>query len=301
MTNALPESPADLSGIQITNADHRAETASERTVRASDFAPPRQGIFSTLTDRTGQPVSNRQMQGDDLITYTGASGRPFQMSLSAAERAGLVVKTEDGSYREITDADRIEAQKVEQQNQAKDADPLANTRVDADTERSIQTFASLCQSAKINPISVASEWLAAPDRVPQSLELACRQTGVPVADAMKQFQAIGASLKSQAEKLFVEMGFHPEDLWRHEQLTTSTHQRHQAYLRHLMFGDMRYYRELAKHYAMTHGAGRGSGEAVGAGLPSNASIKRTSLGREYVEIAGLPPMSVATAKRMRLI
>lgn len=241
------------------------------------------GIFATAQNPHGG-------RARDLTPETRITVRGMQMPIRAAVAAGLIRQDGEGQYREVTpedlraDAERktAEDQKAHKENHF---EPPSG-QVDA----FLTDLDGAFREANIDPMTAAAAVLTGGGE--EQLKAVARAEGIPLETLMDNVGHVFETYKAQADDFLSSLGLDPEAVWEFEGETVDQTRAVGGYLRHLLNGDKSYYKALADAYMKS--------PRFQPKLPDGVALKTSPGGRQFVEIPGYPPMSLANARRLGL-
>lgn len=225
-------------------------------VEGTDLAPHRAGIFATLTDKTGEVVTNRDPVDTDRVTVELDSGNVTTMTLRQAKFAGYANQDEHGRWFEI---DRTNIRAIESE--------LARVKHAQRDAQSVKYSGAVETGAAALDAAMSEDGLSFTDT------LATLMGGGEVPEPVARWgNARGVDVRQQAQNymnqmrahvianVLTPMGVEPEPFYnwlRNSGVTRAQHIKAAMGL-HVLRDDSAY-RYLAQQYrAVGRGFGRGS-------------------------------------------
>ncbi len=293
--NEYPSNGAPLAVNRPGQVDLPEVTVRQRSVHsitAHELRPQRSGLFATAKDRDGLPPE--KLTEDNKITYRG-----IEMSIQAAERAGIIERTSDGEgWREVTPEERsARDQKVEQERRSQLAAEMApDTPLDyvaPGITGEINSIARACAAGGVDMDQHAAMIIGNYDQwMSHQAPRVAAALGIP-------FEKLSAAVERISEAVSVQFANEAEAFGADgyaflDWLQTQPGYRSAALRAY--HGDYRPMRELAKLFAGTAGA-----------LPENhriPNVRKTAKGHEVVDVmvnGKRIEVSVRNARQLGLI
>jgi hypothetical protein len=258
--------------------DHSTST----TIKAIDLVPQREGVLATSTDAYGSPA---QTLDDNTRVRIGS----VQMPIRVALREGLLVRDQAApeGIREATPEER-------QARAATETQQREMVRLPETDERNLDHLVRGFQAMGVDPITVMSDYLAHPDRLPEALSRWANHHKADPAEVQKAFLSIVSGFAKQAQDTITADGLEPAKVlaWAWD---NHRHLHNGAALR-AFTGSMAGWRDLANRYRDAHNLPK-------AKAPDGVQVLSVKDGT----VTAITPngrtmqLSVANAKRMGYI
>lgn len=231
-------------------ADVPVRIATSHSITAHDLRPQRSGLFSTARDHQGLPPE--RLTEDSRVVFRG-----IEMTLKAAERAGIVERTQDGEgWREVSVKERTDRDnRAEQERRAEIASEMApDTDLDyvlPGVTKEIGALSAACASSGVDMDQHVAMLVGNPDAwFSTQAPRVAHALGVPVEELSgkveKISQAVRVQFANEAEAFGAD-GYAFLD-W------VETQSGYRSAVLRAYHGDYRPMRQLAKQFAGTSGA-----------------------------------------------
>jgi hypothetical protein len=279
---AIPSTPGE---IEVRVNDKTQST----TVHAGDLVPKRTGILATARDpRTTMPAA-------ELTPTTRIHIGNVGTTIDRAVKEGYLRVNDAGEYEEVPAVEREAAEQKARDEADEKAEANAfDVPMTTETDEFLTGLHSALSEVGGAPDGFVAEFLVGGiERVQTDIVKMAQKKGVSVDFIVGGIRNAVAEMKVQADSVLKAHSLDPDEVWEWADKTIPTSRLNAIYMGHLKMNDKRPYEELARKFI----AARGGSRVV----PKGIEVKKTSNGAEYVQIPGYPPMSTATARRMRLI
>ena len=185
--------------------DSAAQVSASDTTKFSPIIPDQiatsTGVLATAKSAQGGALA-RDVRENDVVTVRG-----IEVSISQAERMGLVVLGPDGRYTDAdpeTAAAALDAATEEPDPEA--PDPALAVPFSEEGDAAVGKLSADLQELGLNPVGVLGAWLNNPGQLPQNILDVALERGIDEVAALEQVSAAAGHIEAAFNGYLVREG-----------------------------------------------------------------------------------------------
>jgi len=291
MTNTDPQDPY---GPQVSSQPVNASTSTlvingderhyinreggrvQYTGRPDEIAPG-SPINSAVTE------SGRRVTGSDITEDSVVSIKGMSMQIKSAMRAGLIERTQDGSFVVVEKGQGSPMKKAPSQDAPSNDDDADMQKLATDVEDAIVDVATNASPGDV--LNVLSSVAKGEDPKEAAMGRIASQLGIEPDEAYGRFETIRAGMEKQARQVVSKQGVDPDEVfdwaWKHRPEMMQQAIKAQATQR-----TTKGYRQIAKAYLENNNP-HSADDILNAELPKGVTARKLPNGKVALNVRGV--------------